>query len=123
MPIHAPRSILQAATSPGGTMGSSGKSANPRGPLASSNSFYKRISQIAFSPPSSSSSTTAQSTTSSSLSKAADFDDHSSDVIGAPFNVKHHNHVEPDPKSSTGFKGLPDSWKKILSESGKILLG
>jgi hypothetical protein len=39
-------------------------------------------------------------------------------VIGMPYNVEHKEHVEPDSTTSTGFRGLPESWKKLLKESG-----
>ena len=39
-------------------------------------------------------------------------------AISTPFNVKHECHVGLDPNSSTGFKGLPPSWKALLQSSG-----
>lgn len=39
-------------------------------------------------------------------------------VIGTPFNFKHNVHVQIDPASSTGFKGLPPQWDAMLSASG-----
>ena len=39
-------------------------------------------------------------------------------IIGTPFNVKHNEHVEPDPTSSTGFRGLPAAWVALLKSSG-----
>ncbi len=39
-------------------------------------------------------------------------------AISTPFNVKHECHVGVDPHSSTGFKGLPASWKALLQSSG-----
>jgi len=31
-------------------------------------------------------------------------------VISRPKNFKHVIHIEPDPKSPYGLKGLPDEW-------------
>jgi len=39
-------------------------------------------------------------------------------MIGTPFNVKHVEHVGVDPRSSTGFTGLPDRWRQLLNVSG-----
>mmetsp|Transcript_17284 Transcript_17284/g.34669 ORF Transcript_17284/g.34669 Transcript_17284/m.34669 type:complete len:580 (+) Transcript_17284:164-1903(+) len=39
-------------------------------------------------------------------------------IIGTPFNVKHNEHVTPDPTSETGFKGLPAAWVALLKSSG-----
>jgi len=39
-------------------------------------------------------------------------------MIGAPYNVKHVEHVGVDPRSSTGFTGLPDKWRQLLNVSG-----
>ena len=40
-------------------------------------------------------------------------------VIGtpSPADFKHRGHVEVDPNSSTGFKGLPEEWRQILKTS------
>lgn len=38
--------------------------------------------------------------------------------VSAPYNFKHLNHVELDPRSSTGFKGLPDAHRAVLKASG-----
>ena len=38
--------------------------------------------------------------------------------IGMPFNVQHLQHVGVDPRSSTGFTGLPGKWKDLLGVSG-----
>lgn len=39
-------------------------------------------------------------------------------MIGTPYNVKHVEHVGVDPRSSTGFTGLPDKWRQLLNVSG-----
>src|SRR5687768_14090810 len=39
-------------------------------------------------------------------------------MIGRPFNVQHLEHVGIDPRSSTGFTGLPDKWRSLLQVSG-----
>lgn len=39
-------------------------------------------------------------------------------MIGRPFNVQHLEHVGVDPRSSTGFTGLPDKWRALLQVSG-----
>jgi hypothetical protein len=39
-------------------------------------------------------------------------------MISAPFNVQHNIHVQVDPASNTGFKGLPPEWDAMLSASG-----
>lgn len=39
-------------------------------------------------------------------------------LIGRPFNVQHVQHVGVDPRSSTGFTGLPDKWRQLLDVSG-----
>ncbi|GBG25018.1 Protein kinase, putative [Hondaea fermentalgiana] len=38
--------------------------------------------------------------------------------IGTPFNFQKHDHVEVDPQSETGFKGLPTEWEDVLKTSG-----
>ena len=39
-------------------------------------------------------------------------------IIGRPFNVQHLEHVGIDPRSSTGFTGLPEKWRALLQVSG-----
>ena len=39
-------------------------------------------------------------------------------MIGKPFNVQHIEHVGVDPRSSTGFTGLPEKWRQLLDVSG-----
>lgn len=39
-------------------------------------------------------------------------------MIGRPFNVQHIEHVGVDPRSSTGFTGLPEKWRQLLDVSG-----
>jgi len=39
-------------------------------------------------------------------------------IIGTPFNVQHTTHVRADQATSTGFEGLPESWKEVLKTSG-----
>lgn len=39
-------------------------------------------------------------------------------MIGKPFNVQHLEHVGVDPRSSTGYTGLPDKWRALLQVSG-----
>lgn len=38
--------------------------------------------------------------------------------ISAPFNFQHTTHVNVDPRSSTGFQGLPTPWRAVLKASG-----
>ena len=38
--------------------------------------------------------------------------------ISRPFDVKHNVHVQVDPASSTGLKGLPSEWASLLEVSG-----
>jgi len=38
--------------------------------------------------------------------------------ISAPFNFQHTTHVNVDPRSSTGFQGLPAAWRSVLKASG-----
>ncbi|GBG33229.1 Protein kinase, putative [Hondaea fermentalgiana] len=38
--------------------------------------------------------------------------------IGRPYNFQHNEHVGVDPRSSTGFTGLPDKWRMLLKASG-----
>ncbi|GMH62032.1 hypothetical protein TrST_g14162 [Triparma strigata] len=51
-------------------------------------------------------------------SSGSNLEAESSAIIGAPFNVKHNEHVEPDATTSTGFRGLPDAWVALLKSSG-----
>lgn len=39
-------------------------------------------------------------------------------LVSAPFDLKHNIHVQVDPSSHTGFKGLPPQWDAMLSASG-----
>lgn len=38
--------------------------------------------------------------------------------ISSPYNFKHHAHVQPDPRTSTGFSGLPLNMRQVLKASG-----
>jgi len=38
--------------------------------------------------------------------------------ISPPYNFQHVQHVRPDPRSSTGFAGLPDPMRQVLKASG-----
>jgi hypothetical protein len=38
--------------------------------------------------------------------------------ISSPYNFQHVNHVRPDPRSSTGFQGLPEAMRVVLKGSG-----
>eukprot|EP00735_Rhodelphis_limneticus_P009915 TRINITY_DN2890_c7_g1::TRINITY_DN2890_c7_g1_i1::g.5841::m.5841 TRINITY_DN2890_c7_g1::TRINITY_DN2890_c7_g1_i1::g.5841 ORF type:complete len:567 (+),score=55.79,sp/Q55GV3/PAKC_DICDI/46.72/6e-102,Pkinase/PF00069.20/6e-65,Pkinase_Tyr/PF07714.12/6.3e-46,PBD/PF00786.23/3.5e-05,PBD/PF00786.23/1.4e-12,Kinase-like/PF14531.1/0.0039,DUF1341/PF07071.6/0.12,ABC1/PF03109.11/0.27 TRINITY_DN2890_c7_g1_i1:32-1732(+) len=38
-------------------------------------------------------------------------------LFGQPCNVKHEIHVEEDPDSKTGFKGLPQEWEQLIEVS------
>lgn len=38
--------------------------------------------------------------------------------IGRPYNFQHVEHVGVDPRSSTGFTGLPSKWRALLKASG-----
>uniref|UniRef100_A0A7S3PEZ7 Protein kinase domain-containing protein n=1 Tax=Aplanochytrium stocchinoi TaxID=215587 RepID=A0A7S3PEZ7_9STRA len=38
--------------------------------------------------------------------------------ISPPVRVTHQQHVDIDPRSSTGFKGLPPRWRQVLDASG-----
>ncbi|KAJ1409764.1 kinase-like domain-containing protein [Ochromonadaceae sp. CCMP2298] len=39
-------------------------------------------------------------------------------VISEPFNFKHTHHVQADPRTSTGFSGLPVPMRQVLKASG-----
>jgi hypothetical protein len=39
-------------------------------------------------------------------------------VIGVPYNFQQITHVKPDPRTSTGFTGLPAEWRMVLKASG-----
>ena len=38
--------------------------------------------------------------------------------VSTPYNFKHVNHVKADPRSSTGFSGLPKEFTQVLKASG-----
>lgn len=38
--------------------------------------------------------------------------------ISQPFDFKHEQHVQPDPRTSTGFSGLPPAMRAVLKASG-----
>ncbi len=38
--------------------------------------------------------------------------------VSSPYNTRHLTHVKPDPRTSTGFNGLPPEWRMVLKVSG-----
>ena len=107
LPVKPSRRIRNSIVGRDALSPSASKRGSVFGSANSNSSFIKRLSQIAL----------GKIDKIATSRQSQTFIDGPT-IIGTPYNVKHQHHVEPDPHTSTGFTGLPESWSAVLKMSG-----